>query len=129
MTINVLFMCPHAAGKSMIAATYFREAAARLGLDANARVAGTDPDDAVMVNVRSALEGEGYVIEFRPRLVTSADTSAADLIVSIGCDLAEIPTDKRIVEWDVPMLSEDLPGSMAAIHDRVEALAAELATR
>ncbi|MDH3194171.1 MAG: hypothetical protein OEY55_02185 [Acidimicrobiia bacterium] len=129
MTTKVLFMCPHAAGKSVIAATYFRAAALRLGLDATARVAGTDPDDAVMATVRAALESEGYVIEFRPRLVTSADTSAADLIVSIGCDPAEIPTDKSIIEWDVPMLSDDLPGSMSAIHDRVEALAAELATR
>ncbi len=48
MTTSVLFMCPHAAGKSVIAATYFQEAVARLGLDATARVAGTDPDDAVM---------------------------------------------------------------------------------
>jgi protein-tyrosine-phosphatase len=122
-------MCPHAAGKSVIAATYFRQAAAKLGLDATARVAGTDPDEAVMDNVRQALKGQGFAIEFQPSLVTSADTAAADLIVSIGCDLAEIPTDKRIVEWDVPMLSEDLHGSMAAIHDRVEALAAELAAR
>ncbi len=129
MTTNVLFICPHAAGKSVVAATYFREAAARLGLDAAARVAGTDPDDAVMDNVRQALEGGGYVIEVHPGLVTSECTDAADLIISIGCDLADIPTHKPIIEWDVPTLSDDLPGSMLAIHDRVEALAAELAAR
>lgn len=127
MSTNVLFMCPHAAGKSVIAATYFQEAAARLGLDTTTRVAGTDPDEAVMDNVRAALEGQGYGIDFQPSLVTSADTDAADLIISISCDLADIPTDKSIIEFDVPMLSDDLPGSMSAIHDLVEALAAELA--
>ncbi len=129
MTTNVLFMCPHAAGKSVIAATYFQEAATRLGLDAIARVAGTDPDEAVMDTVRAALEGFGCVIEVRPGLVTSEDTNAADLIVSIGCDLGDVPTDKPIIEWDVPMLSDDLPGSMSAIHEHVEALATELAAR
>ncbi len=59
--------------------------------------------------------------------MTSADTDAADLIISIGCDHMDIPTKKPIIEWDVPMLSDDLPGSMSAIHNRVEALAAELA--
>ncbi|MGI8658830.1 MAG: hypothetical protein ACR2K4_08735 [Candidatus Limnocylindria bacterium] len=33
MTTTVLFLCPHAAGKSLLAATYFRAAAVRSGLD------------------------------------------------------------------------------------------------
>ena len=80
-----------------------------------------------MDNVGAALEGEGHVVVMQPSRVTSADTEAADIIVSIGCDKQAIPTDKPITEWDVPMLSEDFVGSMLAIRERVEALARDLA--
>ena len=125
MTTRVLFLCPHAAGKSVLASTYFRSAAARLGIDAVAEVAGTDPDDDVMANVRAAIEAQGFAITDAPRLVTSADTARADIVVSIGCDLAAVPADVVVV-WDVPMLSDDFAGSMNEIHEQSEALARSL---
>ena len=127
MTTNVLFLCPHAAGKSILAATYFRSACARLGVDAVATVAGTDPDPDVMPNVAAALHRQGFAITDTPRLVTPDDTRTADLIVSIGCDHDEIPAE-QITEWDTPLLSVDLTGSINAIHDHAEALAHQLAT-
>lgn len=127
MSTEVLFMCPHAAGKSIIAATYFQEAAQRRGLDVLVRIAGTDPDDEVMPNVREALEREGLVVDAHPSAVSEGHAAAADVIISIGCDHAEIPTNKPITEWDVPMLSDDLPGSMAAIRSRVDDLIKVLA--
>lgn len=125
MTIHVLFLCPHSAGKSVLAATYFRAAAARLGVDAIADVAGTDPDDDVMPNVKAAIEAQGFVITDAPRLVSAGDIERADIIVSIGCDRSEMLRDD-VVEWEVPMLSDDFAGSMNAIFERSEALARTL---
>lgn len=125
MTIHVLFLCPHSAGKSVFAATYFRAAAARLGVDAIADVAGTDPDDDIMPDVKAAIEAQGFVITDAPRLVSASDTERADIIVSIGCDRSEMLRND-VVEWEVPMLSDDFAGSMNAIFERSEALARTL---
>lgn len=127
MTTRVLFICPHSAGKSLTAATYFRSAAARAGLDVDIAVAGPDPDEVNMPNVAAALEAQGFTIGWNPKLISSDDTDAADVIVSVGCDHGDIPTDKPISDWDVPMLSEDFAGSMAGIYAKAEAFAAELA--
>jgi len=126
---RVLFMCPHAAGKSLFAATYFRAAAARLGVDAVAAVAGPEPDAGNMANVVEAIEDQGFAVGFHPKLVDASDTEDADILISIGCDVASIPTDKAIEAWDVPMLSDDFDGAMVAIHGRAEQLAASLASR
>ncbi len=127
MTTRVLFLCPHAAGKSLAAAVYFRAAAARLGLDATADVAGPDPDERNMPDVEAALEAEGFRPEGTPRRVEASDAERADVIVSIGCDRGAIPTDRQVTEWDVPLLSEDFSGSLRAVRDHAEALAASLA--
>jgi protein-tyrosine-phosphatase len=127
MTTKVLFLCPHSAGKSVLAATYFRAATRRLGVDAEASVAGTEPDREVMPNVSAALAAQGFVESWQPRLVTAAEIDAADVIVNIGCVHADLPTDRRVTDWDVPLLSENFVGSMAALHERAESLARELA--
>lgn len=128
MTTSVLFLCPHSAGKSLLGATYFRAAAERLGLDVeiDVDVAGPGPDEHNMENVTSALERQGYTIGWTPKLVSIDDTARADTIVSIGCEHADIPTDATLTEWDVPMLSEDLDGSIRAIYDHAEQLAASM---
>lgn len=126
MPTRVLFMCPHAAGKSLFAATYFRAAAVRTGIDVEIDVAGPDPDPDNMATVRAALESQGFGIHWHPRLVTDADAQAADIVVSVGCDRGTIPTDGPVTEWNVPLLSEDFHGSMRAIHRHAEQLARDL---
>jgi len=121
---RVLFLCPHSAGKSLLAATYFRAAAARHGLDVELDVAGPEPDAFNMPNVQDALEAQGHQISWRPKLVTTEHTAAADVIVSVGCPLDSIPTDRPVTEWHVPQLSEDFAGSVQAIHTAAEEMAA-----
>lgn len=123
---RVLFMCPHAAGKSLLAATYFRAEAARMGLDVDVDVAGPDPDATNMPNVVAALEAQGFAISWNPRLVSELDTAAADQVISVGCDPATVPWTGVMREWDVPLLSEDFDGSMQAIHAHAQELAKEL---
>lgn len=126
MTTNVLFICPHAAGKSLLAATYFRAAAARRGLDVSIDLAGPDPDAVNMANVQASLEAQGFVIGWNPRLIDASDTDAADLIVSVGCPRSVIPGEHDVRMWEVPQLSDNFAGSVSAIHAHAEALAAEL---
>lgn len=123
---KVLFMCPHSAGKSLAAATYFRAAAHRVGLDVEVSVAGPEPDETNMPNVVEALTAQGYRIDWNPHLVSEQDTADASHLISIGCDHNTIPTNAEITEWDVPLISQDLFGALRAIHDRCEDLANQL---
>ena len=126
MTTIVLFLCPHAAGKSILGATYLRAASARLGVDVTVTTAGTDPDAQVMPTVHTALTAQGFLVDMQPRLVGEADTARADIIISIGCEHAKVPTAKSIIEWNVPMLSEDFAGAVQAIHAKAEQFARTL---
>ncbi len=129
MSQHILFVCPHAAGKSLLAATYFRAAAARVGLDVVITVAGPEPDPQNMANVQQAIERQGYTIGWKPQLIDQSHTDAADVIVSVGCDPQVIPTSKPIVAWSTPMLSDDFNAAMNIIYAHAEALAGELAGR
>jgi protein-tyrosine-phosphatase len=126
MTVRVLFLCPHAAGKSVLAATYFRAAAARIGVDATADVAGPEPENELGPRVRQALRAQGFVEHWQPRQVNEQDAATADIIVNIGCDRSMIPTIKPVIDWEVPLLVDDFSGSMAAIYQLAESLAASL---
>ena len=127
MPVKILFTCPHAAGKSLAAATYFRSAAFRVELDVEIAVAGPEPDDVNMPIVVDALTAEGFRIDWQPKLITGDDTAAADHVISIGCDRGAIPADE-VIEWDVPLISQDLHGSLRAVHDHCEAFARRLAS-
>lgn len=130
MTTRFLFLCDHSAGKSLLAATYFRAAATRLGLDVEVDLAGPDPDEHVMPNVAAALAAEGHAIGWEPRRVTAQDLTDADQVINIGCDLDSLPEADacdNMTTWDVPMLSVDFDGSVEEIRRRADALAVRLA--
>lgn len=126
-SLRILFVCPHASAEGLVAATYFRAAAVRAGLEVAVDVVGTEPDEVNDPRVQAALRRQGFTIGWQPRLVTEVDARAANLIVSIGCEHRDIPTDKTIIEWPVPTVADDFDRCINAIHDRSEALAAELA--
>ncbi len=126
MPTKILFMCPHSAGKSLAAATYFRSAAWRAELDVEIAVAGPEPDSKNMPHVVEALQAQGYNIDWTPRLVSAADVAEADHLISIGCEHKTIPTDRAITEWDAPLISVDSIASLNAIYDHCEALAKRL---
>ena len=120
-THTIVFMCPHGGAKSVIAASYFNQLAARESLSCEAvAVAGEDPYDAVPDNVREFLAREGFdVASFKPRCFTASDLESAEKVISIDCDIHAANVER----WDdVPKVSEDLPGSAAAIRKHVQAL-------
>lgn len=130
MSRTILFLCPHAAAKSVMAAALCaREAAAR-GLDVATDAAGTEPDPEVNPRVVSLMAAEGIdVSRHRPRRVTPEALSRAWRVVSLGCDVsAMLPRGVHVERWDeVPLPSADLRGCRDGIHARVNALAAALA--
>jgi arsenate reductase len=125
---TVLFLCPHAAAKSVLAAAYFDREARRVGLDARADNAGTEPDPVTAPRVVAALAAEGIDVSGgTPRLVTQADLAGAWRIVSLGCDV-DAPAGTPVEHWDVPPTGQDMDAARAAIRGRVEHLVATLAT-
>ena len=128
---SILFLCPHGAAKSVLASAYFQRAAKERGLNVRVDSAGTEPDEQVSSAVASHLKKNGYAIPIaKPRKVTSADLAAADVIISIGCDLKNLPVQppaNTLRRWDeVPAPSEDFARADDAIKKRVMDLVEEL---
>jgi protein-tyrosine-phosphatase len=124
MTTTV-FVCPHGAAKSVIAAAYFNRLAAARGLQAHAIALGTDPDPMVAAPVAAALLAEGLDVRtHRPRAVTPEDLATASRVVSMGADLGDgLPRGLAVVRWDdVPPPSQDLAGARAVIAARIAEL-------
>jgi protein-tyrosine-phosphatase len=128
-TKHVLFMCPHGAAKSVLAMAYFQKQARDRGVDVRVDTVGVEPDPVVAPAVVKHLEAQGYEVPIaRPRLVSPGDLGSADIVVSMGCDLAGRTVRGDLRRWDdVPSPSADFAGADAAIKRRVEALVDELA--
>ena len=88
---TILFLCPHNAAKSVLAAAYFDQLARDRGLDYRAASAGTSPDAAPSPAVVALLRDEGIdVAGHRPRRLTTEDLTSAQRVISLGCDLADL---------------------------------------
>ncbi|MEO8392384.1 MAG: hypothetical protein ABI700_05260 [Chloroflexota bacterium] len=129
VTETILFLCPHHAAKSVIAAAYFNRLAQEYQLPFVADSAGTEPDDNVSPVVVALLAEEGIdVSSHQPRRVTQADLDTAVQIVSMGCTPQELGVaPDRIELWsDVPAVSADPQRARTAIYLHVKALANNL---
>lgn len=128
MSAPILFLCPHGAAKSVIAAAYWNRLAEQRHISLAADAAGTEPDENVSPVVAEMLRGEGLdVSKHRPRKVTREELAQAQRVISIGCTLEDldIPAE-RVEDWsDVPMVSQNPTGARDAIRAHVEKLMAE----
>ena len=128
-THTVLFMCPHGAAKSVMAKTYFQKRAKEQGLAIDADAAGPFPDAAVYPAVVELLAAEGCQLDHpEPRKVTAHDIAQAQQLVSIGCNINDLPsTDKAIDSWDdVPMVSKDIHAAWQGVKGHVEEMVGRL---
>jgi protein-tyrosine-phosphatase len=126
--INILFLCPHSAAKSVLAAAYCQQVAKERGLNLKVDFAGTHPDEMIAPAVTEFLESQGAEIPHLPRRVTRDDITNASNIVSLGCELADLPLQGETVErWDdVPPVSQGLPTSWQHIREKVDGLLGRL---
>lgn len=122
---TVLFLCPHGAAKSVLAAAHFQKLADERALPLRAVAAGTDPDPAIAPAAMELLRAEGLPLpDHAPRRVTSEDLQTAVRVISMGCDPAELPATPTALErWDdVPPVSVSPTAARDAIRRRVEKL-------
>jgi arsenate reductase len=81
---TIVFLCPHNAAKSVIAAAYWQRLADQSGWPVWATSAETDPDRDVSPRVATALLEEGIDVRaHRPRHVTREELVTAWRIVGI----------------------------------------------
>ncbi len=90
--MQVVFVCPHGAGKSRVAAALFN-AAAPPGWHATS--AGTTPQEAPSPHPASLLAGTDAAKWLDTSVPRAVPDTPADLTVAIDCD---IPADHR---WDL----------------------------
>ena len=105
--IDVLFVCTHNAGRSVIAKTLFNDRSSKLGLDMRAESAGTVPVDRINQNVQRVLES--FMIDASqetPKLLTDDLLASNPRIVTMGCevDAASCPAVSfaDVEDWGLP---------------------------
>ena len=131
MPTKILFLCPHNAAKSLIAAEVFNQMARQRGVDAVADSAGSEPSEDVMPVVISILASDGIdVSAYKPRRYTDDDLKA-DRVITLGCTAEEVGVSPDgVEEWpDVPPVSEGPEESKAAIKAHIETLLSELPSK
>ncbi|NJL47150.1 MAG: hypothetical protein HC929_06120 [Leptolyngbyaceae cyanobacterium SM2_5_2] len=129
MNPTVLFLCPHNAAKSVIAAAYFDRLAAEAGLAIKAASAGTEPDAEVAAAVVDMLQSEGIdVSQNVPRRVTLEDFANALRVVSLGCDVQRLAANgPTITNWnDIPSASQNPMAARDRILEYLRPLIREL---
>jgi protein-tyrosine-phosphatase len=122
VTETVLFLCPHGAAKSVLAAALLQQLAEERGLPLRATCAGTDPDPQIAPHVRALLDREGLGLPVeRPQLVSAERLAGADYVISLGCAEGELLQRPAVWEqWDdLPLPSQDLQGAYVRIRERV----------
>jgi arsenate reductase (thioredoxin) len=132
MTDTVLFLCPHGAAKSVLAAALLQRLADEQGLPLRAMCAGTEPDPEVASHVRALLSQEGLTLPLeQPRLVTAEELTGADYVISLGCSESELP--QRPAAWeqwdDVPPPSQELQGAYMRISQHMSTWVAAYSAR
>jgi protein-tyrosine-phosphatase len=119
---TVLFLCPHGAAKSVLAAALCRRMAPAHGRALLAVCAGTEPDPEIAPHVRRLLSEEGMALPIaQPQRVTATMLAEATSIISLGCDQDALPAVPRHWErWDdVPAPSQDLHGAYLCIEQHL----------
>jgi len=125
MSERIIFVCPHGAAKSVLAAAYCQQLAEQWSVPLHATSAGTEPDAEVAPTIVALLRAEGIdVADQRPWRLTSEELAMARRIISLGCDLGQLARPGMLIEhWDdVPPPSQDLLGARDRIRDHVEQL-------
>jgi arsenate reductase (thioredoxin) len=121
--MNILFLCPHGAMKSIMAAAYTQKFALEAGIDLTVAHAGTEPDEIIPQTVIDLLAVDGIDVSvWHPNLVSNTDLERANRIISLGCEIPEI----QLETWVVPSPSENLIASSDAIKTRVQQLILDL---
>ncbi|HET9096691.1 MAG TPA: arsenate reductase ArsC [Candidatus Baltobacteraceae bacterium] len=94
----ILFVCRHNTGRSQMAEAYLRHFA---GDDIEVASAGTIPAEKPAEAVVQAMAEDGIDISrARPKLIDPSAAQRADLIITMGCDVEDVP--RVDADWGLP---------------------------
>jgi arsenate reductase len=125
MSDTILFLCPHAAAKSVLAVAAFEQLVTERGIAIRAVAAGTEPDAAPAPAVVAWLATKGIDVSGHiPRLVTAADIREARHTILLGCNINELPVQPdNYEEWnDLPPASENPEATWLITYQHVQRL-------
>ena len=124
---TVVFLCPHNALRSVIAAALFNRDAEGI---ACAESAGTEPDERVNERTITVLREVGIeVADIRPERVTREQLARADRVVSLGCPLEPalaVAAAGKLEEWPVPDTTGKPVEAVREVRDLIRVRVAEL---
>jgi arsenate reductase (thioredoxin) len=121
-TPTVLFLCPHNALRSVIAAALFDQIA---GGRARGESAGTEPDERVNERTVTVLREVGIdVADERPAKLRREQLERADRVISLGCplprDLVAL-AEGKIEEWPMPDTTGRPVEAVREVRDLIKA--------
>jgi arsenate reductase len=125
---TVLFVCEHGSVKSLMAATFFDQAAQKRGISVHGMSRGMTPDAHVPTRIVDGLKLDGVdVAAFKPTRVDQSDIQAAIRVIAIGVEPSALAAAGKSVEaWtDIPE-SSNYPAARAALMRHIETLLDEL---
>jgi arsenate reductase len=126
---TVLFACVHNAGRSQMAAAFFRAEADPS--KATAVSAGTDPAERVHRVVVDAMREIGIDLsQSRPRLLTPKLGAEAQVLVTMGCgaQCPHLPGVER-EDWELDDPTDEPIERVRAIRDEIRARVSRLIAR
>ena len=129
---SIVFVCLHGAAKSVIAATHCQRMAEEYGRTVRVRACGVEPDATIPAPVIAGLLGDGFDVPTRlPAPLNAASLDGAELIVSIGCDVANVAdvaaSGAAVIRWDdVPQVSDGYDAARDIIVVHLERLLNDL---
>jgi len=115
---KVVFVCLHGAAKSVLAATLFRQEAARARVPVEAIARGIEPDPEVSAAAAHGLLAEGLdVREDRPGALTPEDLAGDSRVIAFGCDVSGmVPPGVPVEQWvEVPAVSDGYARARTAV--------------
>lgn len=124
---QVLFVCEHGNVKSLMAASYFNQLAAKRGVHLRAISRGSAPDaTTVPAPIASGLRADGVEVgDFHPAAVSASDLATSVRIVAISTPLPQglDPPAAKTEHWDdVPAASLNYAAARASLQAHVEQL-------
>jgi len=118
---SVLFVCVHNAGRSQMAAGFLTQLS---GGAVEVRFAGSLPGDQVNPSAVAAMAEVGVDISGQtPRVLTTDDIQASDVVITMGCgDACPIFPGKRYLDWDLEDPAAKGVAAVRPIRDEIKAL-------
>ena len=125
---EVMFICPHGAARSPIAAAYFNKIAKEQNLNYHAIFRGTEPDETLSARTIEGLTKEGIDLTgWKPELVSTKDINKAYKIVTFDCSVPTKGATALEEQWNgTPSPSREYEDFTRIVKGEVEQLIAEL---